>query len=94
MPFTVVALALNTALAGIALAQGDENVTVCADVTGAGGLPPLTVTVTLVVPKAESGFTPKTGVVIVRFAAPTEKPIAPRSLLTRLPLWIPLEHLP
>ena len=71
----MVAVALNTAFP--LLAQGDENVTVCADVTGTPPL--LTVTLTLVVPNAESGEppTPKTGVEIVTLATPTEKPIDP-----------------
>lgn len=66
-------------MAGIALAHGDEKVTVCADVTGADGLPLLTVTVTLVVPNAESEDppTPKIGGEMVRFAAPTANPIDP-----------------
>src|SRR3989338_7372692 len=68
LPFTVTTLALNTALP--LLAQGDENVTVCGVVTD---IPPLlTVTATLVVPNAESGFTPKTGLVMVTTAPPTE----------------------
>jgi hypothetical protein len=53
-------------------AQPEEKVTVCGVVTGT---PPLvTVAVTLVVPKAESGVapTPKTGVEMATVAAPME----------------------
>ena len=67
---TVETPVLSTALP--LLAQADENVTVCGVVTG---IPPLlTVTATLVVPNAESGFapTPKTGLVMVTVAPPTE----------------------
>lgn len=67
-----------TLLVNIALpleAQGEEKVTVCDVLTGD---PPLdTVTLTLVVPNAESGLVPKAGAVMVTAAAPTEKPIDP-----------------
>lgn len=68
IPFTVTTLALNTAVP--LLAQGDEYVTVCGVVTGTPPL--LTVTATLVVPNAESGFAPNTGLVMVTTAPPTE----------------------
>src|SRR5882672_2955274 len=54
------------------VAQAEEKFTVCGVVTG---WPPLvTVTLTLVVPNAVSGLTPKTGVPTTTAWAPTEKP--------------------
>jgi len=69
----VTTLAVRTAL--LLPEQGDAKVTVCGVVTGTPLL--FTVTATLVVPKAESGFVPKVKPVMVTLAAPMEKPIDP-----------------
>lgn len=67
---------VKTALGGLALAHGEEKVTVCGVVTGIPAL--ITVTLTLVVPNAEIEDKPNTGGEIVRLGrvtAPTVKPI-------------------
>lgn len=70
-PAPVTTPVLNTALSR--MAQVEENVTLCGAVTGT---PPTdTVTSILVVPKAESVVTPRTGAVTVTTAVPTVNPI-------------------
>ena len=63
---------VNTVLGGLALAQGEEKVTVCGAVTSTPAL--YTDTLTLVVPKAEMDARPNTGTDMVRLGtmiAPT-----------------------
>jgi hypothetical protein len=67
-PFTVVTLAVRTALP--LLAQAEVKLIACGVVRGTPLLD--TVTATLVVPKDESGFVPKAGVLMETDAAPTE----------------------
>jgi hypothetical protein len=55
--------------------QAEEKLTVCGVVTGAPLL--VTVTLTLVVPNAESGLIPKAGELMATFATPMEKPMDP-----------------
>src|SRR4051794_1687514 len=77
-PALVATLVVRTALP--LLAHGELKVTVCGDVTGVPAL--LTVTLTLVVPNADSGLAPKVKPVMLTLAAPMAKPSEP---LTAVP---------
>ena len=81
-PAPVSTLEVRTALP--LLAQGEEKVTVCGEVTGTPLL--LTVMLTLVVPNAERGFVPSVKFVMVTLAAPMEKPIDPVTAV--VPAWL------
>lgn len=77
VPFTVATPALKTALP--ILAHVEENVTFWGVVTATGGVPVDTVTVMLVLPKAESAAapTPRTGALTATVAVPTVNPVEP-----------------
>lgn len=85
VPFTVATPVLKTALP--MLAHVEEKVTFWGVVTAMGGVPLDTVTVMLVVPKAESAAapTPRTGAVTVTVAVPTVNPTEP--FTASVPTW-------
>ena len=85
VPFTVATPVLKTALP--MLAHVEEKVTFWGVVTATGGVPVDTVTVMLVVPKAESSAasTPRIGADTVTVAVPTVNPIEP--VTASVPTW-------